>query len=150
MNDLFSRLDDHTRAAIRHTLHCLLGCSIGEVLGMSVTTLLGWAVVAKVAFSIPLAFLFGYLLTSSSMRRKGMSWASAAKAAFATDTVSIISMETVDSAFLLLIPGAMGAYLGNPIYWYKLFASLIAAFIITVPVNRYFIARNPHRYHQHH
>lgn len=143
-------LDDLTQMAIRHTLHCLLGCSIGEIVGMSLTTLLGWAVLAKVLFSIPLAFFFGFLLASWSLVQSGTSWQGAIKAAVGTETASIFSMETVDSAFLLLIPGAMNAYIGDPLYWLKLLASLLVAFSITVPVNRYLISRNPHRYHHHH
>ncbi len=142
--------DDLTRAAIRHTLHCLLGCSIGEILGMTVTTLLGWAVFAKVLFSIPLAFFFGFLLASWSIVQSGKSWCEAIQAAVGTETASIFSMEVVDSAFLLFVPGAMNAYIGDPFYWFKLLASLAVAFIITVPVNRYLISRNPHRYHHHH
>lgn len=142
------RLDHLTKAAITHTLHCLLGCSIGEILGMSTATLLNWPVFAKVVFAIPLAFLFGYLLTSWSLRRAGATWKEAIKTAMATDTISIFSMETVDSAFLLLIPGAMDAYINDPLYWVKLLASLATAFVLTVPVNRYFISRSPA--HQHH
>jgi hypothetical protein len=140
---------DLTRMAVRHTLHCLLGCSIGEILGMTVTTLLGWPVLEKVIVSIPLAFFFGFLLASWSLVRSGKSWREAIGAAVGTETVSIFSMETVDSAFLLLIPGAMNAYIEDPLYWFKLLASLAVAFLITVPVNRYLIARNPHAYHHH-
>ena len=142
--------DGLTRMAIRHTLHCLVGCSIGEILGMTVTTALGWAVLTKVLFSIPLAFFFGFLLASWSLVRSGKSWRESIRAAIGTETASILSMETVDSAFLLLIPGAMSAYIGDPTYWLKLCASLLVAFVITVPVNRFLIARNPHAYHHHH
>jgi hypothetical protein len=142
MENLFR--DNLTRMAIRHTLHCLLGCSIGEILGMTITTMLGWAVFAKVIFSIPLAFFFGFLLASWSLIRSGKSWHDALKAAVGTETASILSMEIVDSAFLLLIPGAMNAYIGDPLYWFKLVLSLLVAFIITVPVNRYLISHNPH------
>jgi hypothetical protein len=31
-----------TRSAIWATLHCLTGCALGEVLGMVLTTALGW------------------------------------------------------------------------------------------------------------
>ncbi|HQT82762.1 MAG TPA: DUF4396 domain-containing protein [Candidatus Paceibacterota bacterium] len=142
---------DHlTKMAIQHTLHCLLGCSIGEITGMTITTLLGWEVFAKVLFSIPLAFFFGFLLASWSIVRSGKSWREAIGAAAGTETASITSMEVVDSAFLLLIPGAMSAYIGDPLYWLKLLASLAVAFVITVPVNRYLISRNPHAYHHHH
>lgn len=149
MQTLFP-IDDLTRMAIGHTLHCLLGCSIGEIAGMTITTLLGWPVLAKVLFSIPLAFLFGFLLASWSLVRSGKSWSESIRAAVGTETASIFSMETVDSAFLLLIPGALNAYIGDPLYWVKLLASLAVAFLITVPVNRYLISRYPHRYQHHH
>ena len=140
-------MDALTRMAVRHTLHCLLGCSIGEILGMTVTTALQWPNTAKVLFSVPLAFFFGYLLTSWSLIRNGTPLREAIKNALATDTTSIISMEIVDSAFLLLIPGALTAHLGDVIYWVKLLSSLATAFIITVPVNRYFMARSGHHHH---
>ncbi|MDD5721283.1 MAG: DUF4396 domain-containing protein [Candidatus Pacebacteria bacterium] len=141
------RLDQLTKLAIRHTLHCLFGCSIGEMLGMSITTLLGWAVFAKVIFSIPLAFFFGYLLTSWSLKKSGISWRHAIKTALSIDTVSILSMEAVDSTFLLFIPGATNAHLGDSLYWFKLLASLVVAFVITIPVNRYFISRKSDHKH---
>ncbi len=143
------KLDTLTKSAVTHTLHCLLGCSIGEILGMSITTWFGWTIFAKVIFSIPLAFLFGYLLTSWSLVRKGTSWSAAIQTAAATDTISILSMEAVDSAFLLFVPGVVHAHLEDMLYWYKLLAALVVAFIVTVPVNRYFISRNSHHEHHH-
>lgn len=143
------KLDMLTKIAIEHTLHCLLGCSIGEILGMSITTWLGWETFVKVIFSIPLAFLFGYLLTSWSLVRKGISWRRAVKTTVATDTISILSMEIVDSAFLFFIPGAMNVHLGDSLYWYKLLTALVVAFLLTVPVNRFFIARDSEEHHIH-
>ncbi|MGE5541346.1 MAG: DUF4396 domain-containing protein [Bacillota bacterium] len=142
-------LDRHTKAAIQHTLHCLAGCSIGEVLGMVVSTLLNWSNAASILVSIVLAFFFGYLLTSWSLYRNGLSFGKAVRAAVATDTTSIISMEAVDNLFILLVPGALNATLDTSLFWLSLAASLVVAFIITVPVNRWFIARNPHAHHHH-
>ena len=99
---------------------------------------------------VQILLFFGFLLASWSMVRNGISWGDALKAAAGTETASITSMEIVDSAFLLLIPGAMHAYISSPLYWYKLVAALIVAFLITVPVNRHLISRNPHKYHHHH
>jgi hypothetical protein len=53
-----------SRLATRATNHCLTGCLIGEVTGMTIATALGWGDVASIALAVGLAFLFGYSLTS--------------------------------------------------------------------------------------
>lgn len=142
------KLDLLTKSAIQHTLHCLLGCSMGEVLGMILGTALNWSNTATIILAIALAFFFGYLLTTWSLYRKGMMPALALRTAIATDTVSITSMEIVDNVFILLVPGAIHAQITDSLFWLSLAAALVVAFIITVPVNRWFIARHPH--HENH
>ena len=61
--------------------------------------------------------------------------------ALASDTLSIATMEIVDNAILLLIPGAMEAGLGDLLFWGSLAFALVVAFLLTVPVNRWLIAR---------
>ena len=61
-----------------------------------------------------LAFFFGYLLTYTGVRRAGADSRTAVRAALASDTVSILTMEIVDNVFLLLVPGAMAATLDDP------------------------------------
>jgi hypothetical protein len=138
-------LDTLTKNAINHTLHCLLGCSIGEVLGMIIAS--GWSNSVQTILSIILAYFFGYLLTSRSLVKKGSSKNDAVKGALATDTVSITSMEIVDNAFIWLIPGAIHAGLSNWLFWWSLALSLAVAFIITVPVNRFMLSRMAVHHH---
>jgi Zn-dependent protease len=106
-------IDRLTQQAITHTLHCLTGCAIGEVLGMALGEAFEWSNLWQTIVAIILAFLFGYLLTFYSAAKKGMSKSKAAKTALATDTVSITSMETIDNAFIWIVPGAINATLGN-------------------------------------
>jgi hypothetical protein len=61
--------------------------------------------------------------------------------AVAADTVSIVVMEIVDNAFVLLVPGAMAAGLGDELFWWSLLVGLALAFVAAVPVNRALIAR---------
>ena len=134
------------------TLHCLTGCAIGEVLGMALATWWGWGDLASVALAVVLAFFFGYLLTFWGVRRAGLDAASAVRTALAADTVSIAVMEVVDNAFLLLTPGAMEAGLGDVLFWAALAAALAVAFVVTLPVNRWMMARGRghavvHRHH---
>src|SRR5690348_8501095 len=130
-----------TSSAIQATLHCLTGCAIGEVLGMVLATALGWGDAASVAVSVALAFLFGYTLTIRPVLRAGVGLRRAAGVAFASDTVSITSMEIIDNAFILIVPGAIAAGLADALFWWSLAVSLVIAFVLTVPVNRWLIAR---------
>ena len=130
-----------THSAIQATLHCLTGCAIGEVLGMVLATALGWGDVASVALAVALAFLFGYALTIRPVLRAGVGFRRAAGVALASDTVSITTMEIVDNAFILIGPGAIAAGLTDGLFWWSLAVSLVIAFVLTVPVNRWLIAR---------
>ncbi len=129
------------RAAVQATLHCLTGCAIGEVLGMVIATALGWGNTASISISVVLAFAFGYALTLGPMIRGGVPARRAAGLTVASDTVSIATMEIVDNAFILIVPGALAAELADGLFWWSLAASLVIAFFLTVPVNRWLIAR---------
>jgi hypothetical protein len=128
-------------AAISATVHCLTGCAIGEVLGMVLATWWDWGDVASIALAVVLAFFFGYLLTYSSVRRHDASHGEAVRLALASDTVSIASMEIIDNVLILAIPGAMTAGLASATFWLSLAVSLVIAFVLTVPVNRWLISR---------
>jgi hypothetical protein len=136
-----TRTDSGWRTAISATLHCLTGCAIGEVLGMVLATWWGWSTWPSVALAVALAFFFGYLLTMSSVLRSGLAFGAAVRVALAADTVSIAVMEVVDNAVMVTVPGAMHAGLANWIFWAALAFSLLVAFVVTVPVNRWMIGR---------
>ena len=63
------------------------------------------------------------------------------RVALAADTVSILTMELTDNAVVLAVPGAMDAGLDDRLFWLSLAFSLAVAFVVTVPVNRWLIAR---------
>jgi hypothetical protein len=50
-------------------------------------------------------------------------------------------MELIDNAFVVTVPGAMDAGLLDLLFWTSLVASLVVAFVVTVPVNRWMIGR---------
>ena len=97
-----------TRCALSATLHCLTGCAIGEVLGIVIGTALGWSNWPTIALAIALAFLFGYALTSMPLLRAGLALGAVVPIALASDTFSIATMEIVDNAIILVIPGRDG------------------------------------------
>jgi hypothetical protein len=134
------------------TAHCLTGCAIGEVLGMVIGTALGLHNAATVVLSIALAFVFGYALTMRGVLRAGVGFRAALGVALAADTVSIAVMELIDNAVIVAVPGAMDAGLTSVLFWTALAGSLVAAFVLTTPINRWMIGRGRghavvHRYH---
>ena len=130
-----------TRVAISATLHCLTGCAIGEVLGMVIGTALGFSNLATVVISIVLAFVFGYALTSLPLLRAGMALSAVIPIALASDTLSIATMEVVDNAIVVAVPGALHAGIGTLLFWGSLSFALVIAGVVAVPVNRRLIAR---------
>lgn len=142
------------RTAISATLHCLTGCAIGEVLGLVLATAFGWGDAASIVVSIALAFAFGYALTMLPLLRAGLGLRRALPLAFASDTLSITTMELLDTLTILVWPGAMAAGLGDLLFWGPLAIALFVAFWAAFPVNRWLIARGKghavvHAYHQH-
>jgi hypothetical protein len=130
-----------TGVAISATLHCLTGCAIGEIAGMAIGTAAGFSNLGTVALSVALAFLFGYGLTSLPLLRAGLVLSAVIPIALASDTLSIATMEIVDNAIVVGIPGAMEAGLGSLLFWGSLSFSLVVAGAFAVPVNRWLIAR---------
>ena len=127
--------------AVSATLHCLTGCAIGEVAGMVIGTALGFSDLATIALAVALAFLFGYTLTSWPLIRAGLALSAVVPIALAADTLSITVMEIVDNAIMVAVPGAMDAGAGDLLFWGALAVALAVAFVITVPVNRWLLAR---------
>jgi len=141
-------------AAASATLHCLTGCAIGEVLGMVIGTTLGLHNVTTVVLSVALAFVFGYALTMRGVLHAGIGFTAALKVALAADTVSIVIMEILDNAIMVAVPGAMDSGITSPLFWSALAFSLLVAFLLTIPVNRWMISRGKghavvHTYHHH-
>jgi hypothetical protein len=136
------------------TNHCLTGCVIGEVTGMTIATALEWGDVASIALAVALAFLFGYSLTSVPLLRARIPFAAIVPVALAADTVSIAIMELIDNAFMLLVPGAMEAGFGDFRFWAPLLGGFVIAWPFAFAVNRAMIRRGGghavvHQYHGH-
>jgi hypothetical protein len=142
------------RLALAATVHCLTGCAIGEILGMVLATWWGLGDFASIALAIVLAFFFGYGLTSLPLLRSGMSVRAVAPLAFASDTTSITTMEIVDNLFILIVPGAIAAGLGDALFWWSLIVGLLIAGVVAYPVNRWLLVRGRghavmHEHHSH-
>jgi hypothetical protein len=142
------------RLAISATVHCLTGCATGEVLGLVLSTWWGWSNAGNIVLSISLAFVFGYAFTMLPLLRAGLSLRRALPLAFASDTLSIATMELIDTLTIVVVPGALDAGLGDPLFWGSLAVALFLAFWAAFPVNRALIARGKghaviHAHHAH-
>ena len=143
-----------SKTAASATLHCLSGCAIGEVLGMIISTIWHWAAAPSIVLSIALAFVFGYSLSMLPILRHGVDLKRALGIALAADTASIATMELADNGFVLLVPGAIHAELNSLLFWWSLLVSLVVAFFVAFPVNRFLIKRGKghavaHKFHHH-
>jgi hypothetical protein len=140
--------------AIAATNHCLTGCVIGEVSGMALATAFGWGDVAQISLAVALAYFFGFLLTSLPLIRAKLAPRTIVTTALAADTVSISIMELIDNVTVILIPSAMAAGLGDPLFYGSIAAGFAIAYPFAFLANRYLIARGRghavvHEHHAH-
>jgi hypothetical protein len=108
---------------------------------MILGTSLGWTNRTTIVASFLLAFALGYGLTSLPLVRSGLAIRRVAPLAFASDTLSIPTMEIVDTLIVVLIPEAMDVGLGDALVWGGLAVALVLAGAIAFPVNRWLIDR---------
>jgi len=136
-----SQSETLNRTAVVATLHCLLGCAIGEVAGLIIGTALGWSNVQTIVLAVTLAFISGFALTTIPFLRRGFGFIPSVKIALAADAASITVMEIVDNSIMMLIPGAMDAPINSAFFWISLTFSLAIAGVLAFPLNRWLILR---------
>jgi formate/nitrite transporter FocA (FNT family) len=127
--------------AIAATNHCLTGCAIGEVAGMALATALGWGNVPQIALAVALAYFFGFVLVAIPLVRAQLAPRAVVRTAVASETVSITIMEAIDNLIVVLIPSAIGAGLGDPLFWGSIAAGFAVAYPFAFWANRWQIAR---------
>jgi Domain of unknown function (DUF4396) len=125
--------------AFKTTLHCLLGCGIGEVLGIIIATafLLGNFITMIVGIS--LGFVLGFIWPIITLTRSHVSWKKAFRIILISEGLSIAVMETTQVLMQISMPGAMGSMLTDSIFWWGMLISMGAGFFIALPVNYYLI-----------
>jgi hypothetical protein len=129
------------RLAVSATNHCLTGCAIGEVAGMAIATALGWGNLVQTVLAIVLAYFFGFGLTAMPLIRAGLAAGVIVSTALAADTISITIMEAIDNLTVVLIPNAIDAGLGDPLFYGSIAAGFAIAYPFAFLANRYLIAR---------
>jgi hypothetical protein len=148
-------MPNNRRMAVSATLHCLAGCAIGEMIGVTIGTHAGFQPHQTITLAAILSFISGYTVSTWPLMRAGLSFKKAFRTVLAADTVSILTMTITDNLLLLFIPGAMDKNLAHPVYWLSRGISLSAAFIAAYPVNLWQLNKGKghaltHRYHHTH
>lgn len=133
------------------TLHCLVGCAIGELVGVTIGTHSGIGRENTVLLAVVLSFISGYAFSLIPIIGAGMKFWSALRLIFAADTVSIFTMTIVDNICMLVIPGAFDKDLSHPVYWLSRVIAMSLAFIAAWPVNYYLLTKGKgHALHGNH
>lgn len=135
------------RLAVSATLHCLLGCGLGEVAGMVLSVPLMLDNHSAMILSIILGFIGGFGLGIIPLKRAGYTWKGAFKQVLIAEGLSIAVMETVEVLVQIYTPGVMEAGLSDVIFWYGMLLSLAAGFIAAFPVNYIFVKKGISHHH---
>ncbi len=135
------------KLAFSATLHCLIGCGLGEVAGMVIGTMLAMNNHSTMILAIVLGFVGGFGLGVVPLKKAGYTWKAAFKQVLIAEGLSIAVMETFEVLVQVYTPGVMEAGLTDGIFWFGMLLGLIAGFIAAFPVNYIFVKKGIR--HQH-
>lgn len=135
------------RLAASATLHCLLGCGLGEILGMIISTALGMGNVPSIVLAVFLGFVLGFALGVRPLLKAGLAFRPAMGQVLATEGLSIGVMEGAEVLAEVYTPGVMMAGLMDGIFWIGMGVALVAGFVAAFPVNFMLVRRGVR--HQH-
>lgn len=139
--------DSNIKLAFSATWHCLMGCGLGEVVGMIISRAMGMGIVSSIVLAVSLGAIFGLALGMWPLLRGGFAFRAAFKIVLIAEGLSIAVMETAEVLAEVYIPGVMGASLTDGIFWLGMLAALVAGFVAAFPVNVVLVSRGIR--HQH-
>jgi len=130
----------YPKMATQATFHCLMGCGLGEVVGIAIATALALNNTNSIILAVSLGAVFGIILGLRPWLKEGYTFSKALKNVLIAEGLSIVVMETAEVLVEVYTPGVMQAGLTD----WKLYAgmalALTAGFIAAWPVN-YFLAK---------
>jgi hypothetical protein len=141
------KVENRFSLAISATLHCLLGCGIGEVLGLIIANIIGLDMISSMVLAVSLGFVAGFALGIYPLLRAGFGFKQALKMVFVAEGLSIVVMETFEVLTQIYVPGVMEAGLTSFIFWFGMLLSLLVGFIAALPVNYYLIGIGVRHHH---
>ena len=142
-----SSKENYLVLAISATLHCLLGCGLGEVSGMVVGTWLSMSNINTMILALALGWFFGLLFGMVPLIRAGFRFGAALKQVLIAEGLSIAVMEAVEVAVQVNTPGVMNAHLSDWIFWKGMLLGLGAGFLAALPINYLFVKKGIRHVH---
>ncbi len=123
------------KLATSATVHCLLGCGIGEVVGVVIGTALALSNVQTLVLAVSLGFVFGFALGLIPLLKAQFRLKDAIRQVLIAEGLSILVMETAEVLIEVYTPGVMAAGLTSWLFWAGMTLALVAGFIAAFPVN---------------
>ena len=118
------------------TVHCLTGCSIGEVLGLLIGVTLGLGVFWTIALAVVLAFVVGIsLAVKPVMKGQRISLTDALKIVWVGEIISIGVMEFAMNAVDLGVGGVSVPSVFTSMFWVGIALAIPSGYLAAWPVN---------------
>lgn len=135
------------KLAAQATLHCLMGCGVGDILGVIISTFFGFPYGTRIVIGVIFGFIFGFIFSITPLMKSHMSFIPASKIILTTEVFSILAMEAAEAGTEVLFPGMRKMGLIHIQYWIGLLIALIAGFVVAFPVNYTLVKRGIRHHH---
>ena len=132
---------EQAKLAASATLHCLLGCGLGEVVGIIIGKSLGLSSVQTIILAVSLGFVFGFGLGLIPLLRAGFQFRGAVRQVLIAEGLSIAVIEATEVLVELNVPGVMSSGLSSPVFWLGMGLALAAGFVAAWPVNYWLVGK---------
>ena len=130
------------RTAASATLHCLSGCVIGEVAGLSIGVSLGLAPWATIALATVLAYCSGFLLgLLPVMRNHQVSLGVALRMIWLGEVLSIGVMELAMNAADYYMGGMQAPGIWHSQFWLAIAVAVPCGYLAALPGNYWLLQR---------
>ncbi len=141
--------DNESQLGLAHsaTWHCLLGCGIGEVVGVIIGTALVFSNLNTLVLAVILGFVFGFALGMRPLLRAGFDFSRALRQVFIAESLSIVVMESAEVLVQVYTPGVMDAGLGSWTFWFGMGLALTAGYAAAFPVNYIMVGKGIRHVH---
>lgn len=134
---------ERASTAAHATLHCLIGCAIGEFLGLAIGVTLGLGVVLTITLAVILAFVFGMGLAARTvMKRHGFNLRRALATVWLGEAVSITVMEIAMNGADYWVGGIQAGSMAEPVFWIGFGVAVVAGYACAYPANWWLLGRN--------
>lgn len=142
-----SHTTNKLKLAASATFHCLLGCGLGEIVGVIIGTALVFSNVQTIVLAVSLGFVFGFGLGLIPLLKARFRLKDAIRQVLIAEGLSIVVMETAEVLIEVYTPGVMAAGLASWLFWGGMLLALIAGFIAAFPVNYVLVGRGIRHIH---